>query len=477
MTRIGFAATLAALFSCALAGCQGGAAVGSAALPQAAATSASSPSPVATAGASAAPTATPMPSAQASIAPAASSKWVSAWADSPTGAGPGPVVNMTVRQIVKPTVGSRGTIRLHFSNYFGTSAITLGSVHVGVQGKAAAVTGDVPVTFGGAKTVSIPAGGFATSDVLAYGYSYGAILAITEYIEGTNPVITFHEQGMGKVTSYETAANAGDETADTTGSSFTGTTLNTYLLDRLDVLGNYKETVVTFGSSTTDGYQDNGGGLDLHMSWPEQLADALHANGHDDIAIANAGIAGNTAAYPLAVGANVPVPNPLSGQPGFMRFARDVLAIPGAGVLIEYLGADDIRNYCDPMASAVVPYKTAFVAQAHAAGMRVYEATTAPTAYCEVQNPAGFGTRFPQGIGEEAERFQLVGWEAATAPVMVDSTLEQPSGADGVIDFNGAITDPTNTSYMLPQYDSGDDVHPNTAGYAAMVRAIPISQL
>jgi hypothetical protein len=384
---------------------------------------------------------------------------------------------MTVRQIVKPTVGSRGTIRLHFSNYFGSLAITLGRVHIGIQTTGAGVTSDVPVTFGGAPSVSIPAGAFATSDTLAFDFSYGAILAVTEYIEGTNPIITFHEQGMGKVTSYQTAANVGDATSDTAGTTFTGTTLNTYLLDRVDVLGSYKETVVAFGSSTTDGYQDNGGGLDRHQSWPEQLADALHASGHDDIAIANAGIAGNTAAYPLATGPDVPIPNPLTGQPGFMRFARDVLAIPGAGVLIEYLGADDIRNYCDPLASSVVPYKAAFVAQAHAARMRVFEATTAPTAYCEVQNPAGFGTRFPQGIGEEAERFALVAWESATAPVMVDSTVEQPSGADGVIDFNGAVTDPTNASYMLPLYDSGDDVHPNSLGYAAMVRAIPLAGL
>lgn len=38
---------------------------------------------------------------------------------------------LTIREIVKPTAGSRGTVRLHFSNYFGTSPITLGAVYVG----------------------------------------------------------------------------------------------------------------------------------------------------------------------------------------------------------------------------------------------------------------------------------------------------------------------------------------------------------
>ncbi len=37
--------------------------------------------------------------------------------------------------------------------------------------------------------------------------------------------------------------------------------------------------------------------------------------------------------------------------------------------------------------------------------------------------------------------------------------------ADGIIDFNDAITDPTNKSYMLPSLDSGDDIHPNATGY------------
>jgi lysophospholipase L1-like esterase len=469
-----------ALFAAALTGCQGGAATGAVAAPPQAVTG--TPTAVATAkpttGATAGPLPTPSASATAAgSANASSQKWISTWADAPTGAGPDAVTNMTVREILKPSVGSRGTIRLHFSNYFGTSAITLGSVHIGAQTAGAAVTNDVPVTFAGAKSAAIPAGGFLLSDPVAYTFSYGAILAVTEYIEGTNPTITFHEQGMGKVTSYQTALNAGDATADTAGASFTGTTMNTYLLDRVDVLGNYKETVVTFGSSTTDGYEDNSLGIDMHVSWPEQLAAALHAIGHDDIGIANAGIAGNTAAYPFGSSVPVEVPDPIIGPPGFQRFARDVLAVPGAGVVIDYLGADDVRNFCDPSATEIIPFKQSFVAQAHAAGLRIYEATTAPSCYCEVQNPAGFGTRFPAGFGEEAVRLALVSWERATAPITIDGTLEQPSGADGVIDFDGAITDPSNTSYMLPQYDSGDDVHPNAAGYAAMVRAIPLSQL
>jgi lysophospholipase L1-like esterase len=62
-------------------------------------------------------------------------------------------------------------------------------------------------------------------------------------------------------------------------------------------------------------------------------------------------------------------------------------------------------------------------------------------------------------------------------PIDVNGTLEQPSGADGIIDFSGPLSDPANVSYMLPKYDSGDDVHPNTLGYSVMAQAIPLSQL
>lgn len=402
---------------------------------------------------------------------------MASWADAPTAIGPGPVDNMTIREIVKPTVGSRGTVRLHFSNYFGVSAVTLGDVHIGIQTTGAAVRNDVAVTFGGAKSVSIPAGGYVTSDAISYNFTYGVVLAVTEYVEGLNPVLTFHEQGLGKVTSYENAQNGGDATSDTAGTTFTSTTLDTFLVDRVDVYGNYKETVVAFGSSTTDGYQDGNGGMDEHMSWPDQLAAVLHQNGHDDIAVANEGISGNTVADPAGTDVPVEIPNPEFGEPGYQRFARDVLGVPGAKVVIDYLGANDLRIYCDPLASMIVPYKQQFVVQAHAAGMRLLAATTAPSVFCEVENPTGFGSRFPQGFGEEAERFKLVAWEEATAPIMVDETLEQPSGADGVVDFNGALSDPSNLSYMYKNYDSGDDIHPNDLGYSVMAHAIPLSLL
>ncbi len=384
--------------------------------------------------------------------------WVSAWADAPDSSGGAAGSEQTFREMVKPTVGSRGVVRLHFSNYFGAAPVTLGAVHVGVQGKGASVTGDVAVTFAGAGSVTIPAGGFVTSDQVGLVFSYGAVLAVTEYVSGSWTGLTQHNQAGSNVTSYATAANAGNKTSDAAGSAFTQTTFNTYLLDRVEVYGSYAGTVAAFGSSTTDGIAS---GLDQHMTYPEQLAAALHAAGRDDVGIANVGIAGTQV---LGGGATSGIP----------RFARDVLGQPNVTAVIDYLGANDLRGSC-VTAAALIAGRLNLIGQAHAAGLKIYEATTAASTFCGSQSPGGYGTRFAQGSGEEAQRFLLNAWDVSTAASTVNGIAVQPPQTDFILDFSGALADPANLSYMLPAYDSGDDIHPNAAGYAAMVKAIPLT--
>ena len=46
---------------------------------------------------------------------------------------------------------------------------------------------------------------------------------------------------------------------------------------------------------------------------------------------------------------------------------------------------------------------------------------------------------------------------------------------DAVIDFDQVITDPANPARFRPEYDSGDHLHPNDAGYRAMGEAVELS--
>jgi lysophospholipase L1-like esterase len=47
----------------------------------------------------------------------------------------------------------------------------------------------------------------------------------------------------------------------------------------------------------------------------------------------------------------------------------------------------------------------------------------------------------------------------------------------GVVDFDAALRDPANTARLNPIYDSGDHLHPSSAGYKAMAAAVPLDRL
>jgi lysophospholipase L1-like esterase len=48
-------------------------------------------------------------------------------------------------------------------------------------------------------------------------------------------------------------------------------------------------------------------------------------------------------------------------------------------------------------------------------------------------------------------------------------------GFDGVMDFEKVVLDPANPDRIRPEFDSGDHIHPNDAGYAAMANSIDLS--
>ena len=48
---------------------------------------------------------------------------------------------------------------------------------------------------------------------------------------------------------------------------------------------------------------------------------------------------------------------------------------------------------------------------------------------------------------------------------------------DGCIDFDAALRDPENPNFFLPEYDSGDHLHPSAAGYRRMAMEIPFHLL
>jgi hypothetical protein len=342
----------------------------------------------------------------------------------------------------------------------------LGAVHVAAQSSGAAVAAatDTPVTFGGNATVTIPAGGSVASDSVAFKYSFGSVLAVTSYVTGSWSSLSQHNYSA-LVTSYMSPSGSGNETGDLAGTSFTQTTGEVFLLDRLDVFGNYQKTVAVSGSSTTEGFGSDPNQFD---DWVDEIADNLHAAGHDDIAVVNVSLTPDS----------LLAKNDLALNPSLTeRFARDVLSLPGLATLLENTGDVDLKAATCSPATDVIAGKQAIIAQAHAAGVRVLLAIEAPSTFCDGQNPGGFGTRFPAGSGQDGQRQLLNSWMTSTQSATVSGVVEQPPGADGIVDISTPITDPSNTGYMLPKFDTGDDSHVNAAGQLLQAGAVPLNLL
>src|SRR5881392_2443942 len=108
-------------------------------------------------------------------APAPGPQWLGTWAASPQlveprNMPPAPgLEGSTLRQVIHISVGGP-TVRVHFSNTFGTGPLTITSAHIArSRGRSAIdLTSDRPLTFAGAHSVRIAPGAMAISDLLEY---------------------------------------------------------------------------------------------------------------------------------------------------------------------------------------------------------------------------------------------------------------------------------------------------------------------
>jgi lysophospholipase L1-like esterase len=220
-----------------------------------------------------------------------------------------------------------------------------------------------------------------------------------------------------------------------------------YFLSGVDVVAPGDAAVVTLGDSITDGARST---PDTNHRWPDDLAARLaedaNAKAAGVVGVVNVGISGNRV---LLDGAG---PNALS------RLNQDVLARSGARDLIVLESINDITRYADdhqPVGDLEQRLETAFAEmakQAHQHGIRIFGATLTPYQGCSCFTPEG-----------EAVRDGLNQW-IRTSPVL-----------DGYVDFDKATHDPQHPLQYLPQYDSGDHVHPSDAGYQVMANAIDLN--
>jgi lysophospholipase L1-like esterase len=384
--------------------------------------------------------------------------WVTTWAASPQQpvdpltAGtpldtpPRSFSDQTIRQSVRLSTGGQ-SLRLRFTNEYEAAATTLDAVHVGLSdGKGGVLPGsDHIVTFnGGSRTVTLSAAAPELSDPLDMPVPALGSLAISIHIPkgGNTGYATPH--ALGQQTTYVVS---GDQTAALTLTEASTGTVR-YFLSGVDVLKKSKAfTIVTLGDSITDGY---GSTVDANHRWPDLLAERLQKSALlNEVGVANEGISGNRV---LSDGFG---PNALS------RFDRDVLSSAGVRYVVLLEGINDIgipnmfpTAAASPGAENVIAGYRQIIARAHARGVAVIGATLLP-----YQGAIGGKYYSDQG---EAKR------EAINVFIRTSKEF------DGIIDFDAAVRDDANPLRLNPAYDSGDHLHPNDAGYAAMAAAIDL---
>lgn len=402
--------------------------------------------------------------------------WVSCWTASPH--GPYPAGNavaqpdlheilpptgandQSFRLIVKPDLWSR-TIRLHFTNVFGSQPVRLDGVYAGMHAGAGRILPRTnrAVRFGGKDSVTIEPGKALYSDPVALDFIPGLAppdarkLAISFHVAGASGPLTWHAKAL--TTSYLSARGAGSHGMEEASDAFPFTTTSWYLLDAVDAMAPAGTAVIAaFGDSITDGTNSTINGDDR---WPDFLSQRVHAAMGTRAVVVNTGIGGNRIIGPEPYDAA----KPFSGGPSALdRLDRDVLAITGLKVVIWLEGINDIG--AGASAEDIIAGMRKGLERLHERHVKVIGATIVPA----------LNSTPTQGTPEADAKRKAVNQFIRTGGVF-----------DGVADFDAVTLDAKTGALKLEFQPSssvggpGDRLHPNRAGYQAMANSIDLGLL
>lgn len=376
--------------------------------------------------------------------------WVTSWATAqqvpePRNTLPDEALtNATLRQTVHLSLGGTHW-RLRLSNAFGQAPLTIGAAHVARAVAAGSPDIDpahgVEVRFDGKADVIIPAGADYLSDPFTLDAAPGAVVAISLYLPEAPQGQTGHPGS--RTTSHIVHGNqvGARELKETM--SFE----RWYVIAGLDVVAPADASaVVILGDSIADG---RGSTTNGNNRWSDNLAARLAA-AKMPVAVLNKGIGGNRV---LDDGLG---PNLLA------RFDRDVLSHSGVRWVIVHEGINDLGTFGtqpgrsdadhDQLVERIIAAYRQIIERAHAQGIKVMGATL-----------TGFaGPTYSPTERGEADRAAINDW------------VRNSGAFDAVVDFDRTIRDPARPLHLLPEYDSGDDLHPSPPGFQAMADAIPL---
>ena len=369
--------------------------------------------------------------------------WASVWGNAVSVAENRPeryAKDITIRYgINMPFSGS--AIRLTFDNYCGTEPITLTKTTAFHGGEF------YPVRFGGERSVTIGAGETMVSDPLELTIQAGEMVQVSFYL-GDFTLMRSVVYTCGPLSDGLYANGDETERAHISLETSRPTHLN-YFLSNVSVLTEPENrTIVCYGDSLTA------------QDWPDELALRCFTEGYGRTAIIRRATSGSRILREY---------NCLTyesyGLSGEHRFSHEV-PTDGADAVIIQQGINDIihpvgkrNNIFRPMSDLptveeLIGGLKTYIAQARSFGYKVY-----------------VGTLLPMGGWRTDAPFRQEMRHAYNAFIRTTDLI------DGCIDFDAALRDPEKPDWFLPEYDSGDHLHPSPKGYARMAMEVPADLL
>lgn len=386
--------------------------------------------------------------------------WIGTWtasaqpaweSDFPIGMGmPTNLWNQTIRQVARVSIGG-DQVRIVISNEYGEYPLVVGAAHIALTDDEAAIQAGsgVALTFGGESSITLPPGAPAVSDPVDFDLPALSEVSVSLFFPEGAPTTTMHWDG------HQTAyVVGGNQVAEADLNDPSSQTQRAFLTGIMVDADEGARAIVTFGDSITDG---DGSTVDGNDRWPDTLAERLAEAGGPPVAVLNQGISG------------AKILTDRMGTNALARFERDVLNQPHADTVILMMGINDIGwpdtglAMHDPMVTAddiIVGYKQ-LIERAHIDGLQIIGATLTP-----------FGDAF---AGSPFDGYYTPEKEAIR--VAVNDFIRNSGAFDGVIDFDAVVVDPEKPGFIQAQFDKGDHLHPNPAGYDAMAESIDLQLL
>jgi lysophospholipase L1-like esterase len=356
--------------------------------------------------------------------------------------------NQTIREIVHTSIGGN-QVRVRIANTFGSAPLVIGAAHIAVSvpNSSGAIfpTTDRALTFGGKSSVTIPEGAPALSDPVDLRMQPDSDMAVSIYLPSpTKGETTTFLQGNSLVSPGNSAGAASLPGAKP-------------LAEWPFVSGISVETsdpgysIVAITDSAT-----------LISQWPKALATRLNALHIGNLGVVSTALAGDRLLFNSSGAA---APESQWGQSIFTRFDRDLLGQAGARVAIVWIGLNDLAGAGGIYAASenasvddVIAGLRQLVGRAHDHGLTILGCTISPDG--GNTSLPGFDTPL-----HNAERQALNQW------------IRTSGVFDGVVDADRVLRDPKQPTRLLPAFDSGDHLHPNTTGGMAVANSIDLRLL